>query len=78
MGTMNARDKIAEAHDVEACRNVVRSAMADLGVEVTVSTAPPIIDTPYDSSPMICPHGTTFYLAPTSEQIAKWAADGVA
>lgn len=51
--------------------------MASMGIEATVSTAPPIIATPYDQRPFICPHKVAYYLAPTSEQIAHWARDGV-
>lgn len=66
----------SDQHDLEACRQVLLKGMADQGVEVTVSTARPIIETPYEPNPMRCPHGTWFYMQPTSEQIAAWAKDG--
>ena len=62
----------------DGCRQVLVDGMAKHGVEATVSTAPPIIPTPYDQAPFRCPHGVNFYMAPTSEQIAEWRRDGVA
>ena len=63
--------------DHEGCREEVRSGMADLGIEVTVSTAEPIIVGRYQAYGHICPHGTTYWVKPTSEQIAQWHRDGV-
>lgn len=60
------------------CAVYLRDRAAALGVEVTVSTATPLILTPYTTAPFTCPHGTTYYIEPTSEQIAQWARDGVA
>ena len=68
---------MAEPENHEDCAAFVRDGMAKLGCDVTVSTAPPIVATPYDNSPLRCPHGVTFWMAPTSEQIAQWAKDGV-
>lgn len=65
-------------HDVEACREVLRKGMADRAIEVTVSTEPHLIPTGYDQGSFVCPHGTRFYMEPTSEQRAEWARDGVA
>jgi hypothetical protein len=45
---------------------------------VNVSTAPPIVHGPYPVGEFTCPHGTTYYIHPTGEQIAQWARDGVA
>lgn len=59
------------------CRAFLRDQMAAQGVEVVVSTAPPLIRTPYTTDGMVCPHGTPFWLEPTSEQIAAWGRDGV-
>lgn len=59
------------------CRGFLRDQMAARGAEVTVTTAPPLIRTPYTQDPFVCPHGVRFYLEPTSEQIAAWARDGV-
>ncbi|MGW9196083.1 hypothetical protein [Micromonospora chersina] len=58
------------------CADVVRQEMAKLGAEVTVSTARPLVMNPYVEA-IQCPHGTTFYYEPTSDQIAAWARDGV-
>ncbi len=64
--------------DHAGCAAWMKEQFAHDGVEITVSTEPPLVKTPYDQTPFVCPHGTTFYHAPTSEQIAEWARDGVA
>lgn len=69
---------MSEQIEHEQCEHWLREGMANLGVEITVSTAPPIIETPYTLAAMRCPHGTDFWLEPTSEQIAAWTRDGVA
>jgi len=60
------------------CAAFLKQSMADLGIEMTVSTLPPIVESPYEDLGLTCPHGVRFYGEPTSEQIAQWAADGVA
>lgn len=62
---------------LEGCRRVLVDGMAKRGIEVTVSTAPVLTVTPYDPSPITCPHGTTFWMQPTNEQIIRWREDGV-
>jgi hypothetical protein len=59
--------------DEEACREFIKSSAAKLGADVVVSTAPPLIESPYDVNAFECPHGTVFYIEPTSEQMADWA-----
>lgn len=59
------------------CPGIIKREMTKLGVDVTVSTAPPLIQGPYEQAGFVCPHGTTYWLEPTSEQIARWARDGV-
>ena len=46
--------------------------------EITVSTEPPLIRTLYTTAGFRCPHGTTYWIEPTSEQIAKWRSESVA
>lgn len=46
-------------------------------VEVSISTAPPLVRTPYTTDGFRCPHGTTYWIEPTGEQVAKWRKDGV-
>ena len=53
-----------------------RMAGAQTTSEITLSTEPPLVDNPYTAA-MKCPHGVTFYIEPTSDQIAQWARDGV-
>jgi hypothetical protein len=60
------------------CRQTLISGMRDMGVEVVASTLPPLVVGPYTTDPYVCPHGTTFWLEPTGEQIAAWVKDGVA
>jgi hypothetical protein len=59
------------------CLNDLRDRFAGAGVEVTVSTATPLIRTPYTNDGWKCPHGYTYWVEPTSEQIAAWTRDGV-
>lgn len=66
-----------EPFDHAECQQFLKEKFAELGCEVTISTVPPLIKTAYDQEPFICPHGTAFYPAPTSEQIMQWAKDGV-
>ncbi|WP_066374157.1 hypothetical protein [Herbidospora mongoliensis] len=63
--------------DHSTCADVLRTLMADMGVEVTVSTEPPLVDGSYTDDPHTCPHGTTYWIEPTGEQIAQWVRDGV-
>jgi hypothetical protein len=67
-----------EPADHAQCADWLKDRFARLGAEVTISTLPPIVETVYEQTPFTCPHGTVFYHAPTSEQIAEWTRDGVA
>lgn len=58
------------------CPEWLRSAAADVGLDVHVTTVPPLVAGPYPTQQMTCPHGTKFYYEPTGEQIAKWVKDG--
>jgi len=60
------------------CATWLKAQFRELGADVIVTTAPPLIKTPYEQTPYTCPHGTVYYHAPTSEQILEWARDGVA
>lgn len=62
-----------------ACEKILRDALArDPGgaLDVTVSTSPPLVRGPYTADPFTCPHGVAYWIEPTGEQIARWAADG--
>ncbi len=59
------------------CAGFVRDTMAGLGAEVTVSTAAPIVVSPFGANGFECPHGVAFWVEPTGEQRAAWARDGV-
>lgn len=60
------------------CAEFLRTSMAEIGGEITVSTARPIVDSPYGLNGYTCPHGVDYWIEPTGEQIADWAARGVA
>lgn len=72
----------AEGFEVERrplcpeCAATLREGMAP--VEITVSTQPPLVASPYTTEPFVCPHKVTYWIEPTSEQIARWQAEGVA
>lgn len=57
------------------CAEVLRTMSADTGVEITVSTEPPLVAGPYTTAPFTCPHGVTYWIEPTGEQIAQWVKD---
>lgn len=63
--------------DHSQCREELRSSMANLGIDVTVSTAQPIIVGRYPAEGYTCPHGTEYWIEPTGEQVAQWYRDGV-
>ena len=58
----------------ETCAGQLREGMAP--IEVTVSTAPPLVAGPYTTEPFTCPHGTTYWIEPTGEQVAQWRREG--
>jgi hypothetical protein len=45
--------------------------------EVVVSTATPLVTNPYLEA-YECPHGVTYWMEPTTDQIAEWNREGVA
>lgn len=62
--------------DHSACAELLREGMAP--DEITVSTEPPIVIGPWTTEPFVCPHGVTYWIEPTGEQVARWKAEGVA
>jgi hypothetical protein len=59
------------------CQQTLIDGMRDMGVEITVSVLPPLVEGPYTTDSYTCPHGTTYWIEPTGEQIAQWVKDGV-
>lgn len=64
------------------CADFLRTQMAEgpgtlPGCEITVSTARPLVVGPYGVNGFTCPHGVEYWIEPTGEQIADWAARGV-
>ena len=47
----------AFAHE---CEGELRRRFAERGIEITVSTQPPIVAGPYTTDGMRCPHGITY------------------
>lgn len=68
--------KREDSPDHGQCAATLRVETAALGVEVTVSTVPPIIKNEWIEE-FTCPHGVTFWMEPTTDQRAQWAKDGV-
>lgn len=64
--------------DHKDCPGSLRANAARKGLDITVSTAPPLVAGPYTTKSLICPHGTIYWFEPTGEQIAEWVREGVA
>lgn len=62
--------------DHTGCREFLRRRAAANGLDVTVSTAPPIVIGPYPPEGYKCPHGIQLWMEPTGEQIAEWVRTG--
>jgi hypothetical protein len=60
----------------DSCPTVLKDRMALLGIEIHVSTLPPVVSSPWTEW-LTCPHGTKFWYEPTTDQRAAWARDGV-
>jgi hypothetical protein len=68
---------MAETTDHTACEDLLRIRLAAAPgdpIEVTISTAPPLISGPFTEG-FRCPHGVTFWMEPTGDQRAQWARD---
>ena len=62
-----------ETGDHATCAEQLRVGMHPS--EITISTEPPLIRGTYTTDGFRCPHGVTYWIEPTSEQIAKWRAE---
>lgn len=56
------------------CPAALRDMAARAGSDVTVSTEPPIAAGPFEAGQFTCPHGVTYWVEPTGEQISAWTA----
>jgi hypothetical protein len=68
------------AECVGVLRSIYDDACKRAGVptpEVHITHVPPLVKPLYEELRMTCPHGVTWHMQPTSEQIAEWARDGV-
>ena len=61
--------------DHRNCRKRLVAAYAQMGVEMTASTEPPLVRNGHTSL-YECPHSVEYWLEPTGEQLAAWAAVG--
>ena len=68
-----------------ACAEILREkfrqaarVQGQLDCDITVSTAPPLVLSPYGAHGFECPHGVVFWIEPTSEQIIEWGEAGIA
>lgn len=68
---------MSETNGHDQCRQRLYDIAAERGLDVVVSTAPPLVAGPYEAEGLRCPHGTTYWTQPTGEQIAQWVRDGV-
>lgn len=68
---------VKDRRDCPDCRAILLGQPALDGLEVTVTTSPPMVRGPYTVDGFTCPHGVTFWVEPTGEQIARWIRDGV-
>lgn len=68
---------MARHNEHPPCAADLRALFAKHGIEITVSTLPPVVAGPYTTDPFECPHGISYWVEPTGEQIAQWAEDGV-
>lgn len=59
------------------CETELRDLWAKEGIEVHITTVPPLTPGPYTSYSMRCPHGVTYWWEPTGEQTAQQVQDGV-
>lgn len=65
------------------CAEFLRTQLAaigdakGIGADAVVSTARPLVASPYGEHSFRCPHGVEYWIEPTGEQIADWAARGV-
>jgi hypothetical protein len=59
------------------CRDTLEAFFRAQGIDAHVTAVPPIVESRYEQLNMSCPHGVAHYAEPTSEQVARWAADGV-
>jgi hypothetical protein len=62
--------------DHAGCREQLRQQAVALGLDVTVSTARPLVVGSYPPGGFRCPHGTQYWIEPSGEQIAQWHRDG--
>jgi len=60
------------------CPSTLQREAKAKGLDVTVSEQAPLITGPYTTDPFTCPHGVTYWIEPTGEQIATWVRDQIA
>jgi hypothetical protein len=58
--------------DHSACTADLKAGMAP--ADVIVSPAPPLVANQFTAGPVLCVHGTPFWIEPSGEQYMEWAA----
>lgn len=58
------------------CTHILLGHAARHGLDIHVSTLPPVVRGRYTQPPLECPHGVTYWFEPTGEQIAEWKRIG--
>lgn len=66
---------VGDRRDCPNCRAALLGQPVLDDLDVTITTTPPMVRGPYTIDGFTCPHGVTFWIEPTSEQIAEWARD---
>ena len=61
-------------HGRTVCAQLLIDTMAGLDCEITVTAVQPHVPGPFVTGHR-CPHGVTYWIEPTGEQIAAWVAD---
>lgn len=62
------------------CGEIVKDAYASqMNMEVDVTNVPPqpVNGMPHEPTEHDCPHGSTYYVLPTINQVAQWAFRGI-
>lgn len=42
------------------------------GIEISISTEPPVTPNPFNTGAFVCQHGISYWIEPTEAQIARW------
>ncbi len=60
-----------------SCAQDLRGLAMRDGVDIVISTQPPLVRGPYTTDSFVCPHGVEYWIELIGEQIVQWMKDGV-